>query len=75
MTGTGRVELPPPVRCVVVDALKDALLDVLVDGTEGLLWRGGGIPSPPMGSGSIGDDEGKGGYASGMVKPNGNVEA
>ena len=53
MTGTGRVELPPPVGRVVVDALEDALLDALVDGTEGLSWRGGGIPSPPMGSGSM----------------------
>ena len=53
MTGTGRVEPPPPVWCVVVDALEDALLDALVDETEGLLLRGGGIPSPPMGSGSM----------------------
>ena len=53
MTGTGRVELPSPVGCVVVDALEDALLDVLEEGTEGLLWRVGGSPSPPMGTGSM----------------------
>ncbi len=53
MTGTGRVEPPPPVGCVAVDALENVLLDALVDGTEGLLLIGRRIRSPPMGSGSM----------------------
>ena len=44
-------ELPPPVGCVVVDVLEDVLLDVLEEGTEGLLWRVRESPSSPMGSG------------------------
>ena len=53
ITETGWVEPPPPVGCVVVDALEDALWDALVEGTEGLMLMGGGIPSPPMGFGSM----------------------
>ena len=47
------MEPPPPVGCVVVDALENALFDALVDKTEGLLLMGGRTPSPPMGSGSM----------------------